>query len=180
MGSSVRSRLEAAGNTVSTWLTKFIGILGTVLVVLNIIQITLRTTMRYSFPWVPEASVFLGAWIVLLGASVIFIRGQEVQVTALVSVLPLGAQKVVDFLVALVSASFGVMLFFSNLKYRDLVNMTKPTYLPVEYSILTYPLYVLAISIVFWSVMSVLTVSERRTNHGVAAPDDLTDHIDIH
>lgn len=76
-------------------------ILGITLVGVNIVQIILRGFFKSSFLWILEFSVFLGIWIVLFGASVMFLRDTEVKVETIVNYFPKIARRVIEIFVSI-------------------------------------------------------------------------------
>jgi len=79
--------------------TSLIITLGIILIVVNAVQITLRGFFDISFLWVLEFSKFLGIWIVLFGASVMFLRDTEVRVTVIVNSLPEPIKRPIDIII---------------------------------------------------------------------------------
>ena len=130
-------------------LTSFIIILGFALVGINSVQIIIRGFFESSFLWVLELSEFLGIWIVLFGASIMFLRNTEVKVTVIVNSFPAATRKIIEIIVSLLGIVFGIFLIWGNINYQKYVGVIQPDYLPFSYQVHTFPIYILGISMIY-------------------------------
>ncbi len=129
--------------------TSLIIILGIILIGINAVQITLRGFFDISFLWVLELSKFLGIWIVLFGASVMFFRDTEVRVTVIVNSLPEIIKKPIDIIINILVIIFGISLIFGNIYYQKYVDTIKPDFLPFSYRVHIFPVYIFSISVIY-------------------------------
>ncbi len=130
-------------------LTALIIILGILLVGVNTVQIILRGFFKSSFLWVLEFSEFLGIWIVLFGASIMFLRDTEVKVTVIVNYFPKPARKVIEIIVNMIGIIFAITLIWGNINYQKYVGLIQPDYLPFSFRVHTFPIYIFGISIIY-------------------------------
>ncbi len=124
-------------------------ILGITLVGVNIVQIILRGFFKSSFLWILEFSVFLGIWIVLFGASVMFLRDTEVKVETIVNYFPKIARRVIEIFVSILGFIFAIFLIWGNINYQKYVGIIKPQYLFFSFRVHTFPVYILGITIIY-------------------------------
>jgi len=124
-------------------------ILGIILIGLNAIQIITRAFFNTSFLWVLEFSEFLGIWIILFGASVMFLRGKEIKVVSIVRIFPEKIRRVIEIMVSVLGIVFSICLIWGNLNYQQYAGIIKPDYLPFSFQVHTYPLYVFGVSIIY-------------------------------
>ena len=129
--------------------TSLIIILGITLVGVNITQIILRSFSKSSFLWILEFSVFLGIWIVLFGASLMFLRDTEVKVDVIVNYFPKGVRRVIEIFVSILGFIFASFLIWGNINYQKYVGIIKPQYIPFSFRIHTFPVYILGITIIY-------------------------------
>ena len=130
-------------------LISLVTILGIVLISINVVQIVLRVFFNSSFLWVLEFSLFLGIWIVLLGASVMFLRDTEIKVTAIVGYFPEKVRRIIEIMISIIGIIFSICLIWGNLNFQQYVGMIKPDYLPFSFRVHTYPLYVFGVSLMY-------------------------------
>lgn len=130
-------------------LTTLIIILGFGLVGINSVQIVIRGFFESSFLWVLELSEFLGIWIVLFGASIMFLRDTEVKVTVIVNYFPKPVRKVIKIVVSILGIIFAIFLIWGNINYQKYVGVIQPDYLPFSYQVHTFPIYILGISMIY-------------------------------
>ena len=130
-------------------LTSLIIVLGFALVGINSVQIVIRGFFESSFLWVLELSEFLGIWIVLFGASIMFLRNTEVKVTVIVNSFPKEMRKIIEIIVSILGIIFGIFLILGNINYQKYVGVIQPDYLPFSYRVHTFPIYILGIAIIY-------------------------------
>jgi C4-dicarboxylate transporter DctQ subunit len=124
-------------------------ILGIILIGINAIQIIIRGFFNTSFLWVLEFSEFLGIWIVLLGASVMFLRDTEIKVTVILGYFPEKVRRVIEIMISVLGIVFSIYLIWGNLNYQQYVGIIKPDFLPFSFRVYTYPLYVFGVSVMY-------------------------------
>lgn len=64
------------------------------LIVINSLEITLRSFFHMSFSWIYETNTLLASWLYFLGIVVVYHRGKDITVTFLVDALPARVQPV--------------------------------------------------------------------------------------
>jgi len=129
--------------------TSLIIIMGFGLVGINSVQIIIRGFFESSFLWVLELSEFLGIWIVLFGASIMFLRNTEVKVTVIVNSFPIVTRKVIEFIVSILGIIFAIFLIWGNINYQKYVGVIQPDYLPFSFRVHTFPIYILGITMIY-------------------------------
>ena len=127
-------------------------ILGIILIGINAIQIILRGFFDFSFLWVLEFSKFLGIWIVLFGASVMFLEGKEIRLNVIVGYFSEKVRRVIEIIVSVLGIAFSIYLIWSNISYQQYVGIIKPFYLPFSFRVHIFPFYVLGVSMMYNSL----------------------------
>lgn len=130
-------------------LTLWVVILCIILIGVNVVQIIIRGFFDSSFLWVLEFSEFLGIWIVLFGASVMFLRGTEIKVTAIVNLFPRIIRRAIEISVSMLGVIFAICLIWGNINYQKYVGIIEPDYLPFSFRVHTFPIYVFGIAIIY-------------------------------
>lgn len=131
------------------FITYLIILMGFILVGVNSVQIILRGFFETSFLWVLELSEFLGIWIVLFGASIMFLRNTEVKVTVIVNSLPRSIRNIIEDIVSILGIVFAIFLILGNINYQKYVGVIQPDYLPFSFRVHVFPIYILAISMIY-------------------------------
>jgi len=129
--------------------TALIIIMGFCLVGINSVQIVIRGFFESSFLWVLELSEFLGIWIVLFGASIMFLRNTEVKVTVIVNSFPRTLRKAIEVVVSLLGIVFAIFMIWGNMNYQKYVGVIQPDYLPFSFRVHTFPIYILGATMIY-------------------------------
>jgi C4-dicarboxylate transporter DctQ subunit len=80
-------------------------------------EVVLRFAFNMGFGWMQEVSLYLGAWLVLIGASYALREGAQISVDALVNLLPRPAKRYVSLLAAALSLLYCLILLASTWAY---------------------------------------------------------------
>lgn len=149
---------------------KFIhGVERTVLVVL-LIAMTLVTSVqvvaRYVFNsgavWALELTVFLFAWLVLLGAAHLAREGRHIGIDALISVLGTGPRKICGLLASLACVVYAAMMlsgswtYFSKFYKLNIpaADLPIPTWVALIVLPLSFLVLLVRFGITFWKVLT--------------------------
>lgn len=147
-------------------LTLLVVILCIILIGVNVVQIIIRGFFDSSFLWVLEFSEFLGIWIVLFGASVMFLRDTEVKVTAIVNLFPRIIRRTIEISVSMLGVIFAICLIWGNINYQKYVGIIKPDYLPFSFRLHTFPIYVFGIAIIYNCLNTIFKSNNENVKRG--------------
>ncbi len=108
-----RSWSEAVDNFEETMIAVFLGLM-TLITFANVIA---RYIFNTNILWALEVTVFLFAWMVLLGASYAVKHSIHIGVDVVVQMLPRGMRKFLTMLAALACVAFGVLMLKGGWDY---------------------------------------------------------------
>ena len=143
-------------------LVRLVVTLGIILIGVNAVQIIIRGFFNTSFLWVLEFSEFLGIWIVLLGASIMFLRNTEIKVRVIFEYFPEKVRRVIEIIISILGIVFSICLIWGNLNYQQYVGIIKPDYLPFSFRVHTFPTYILGISMIYNSLYVIFTQDREK------------------
>jgi len=143
-------------------LNSLIFILFIILISINVIQIILRGFFRSSLVWVLELSVFLGIWIVLFGASIMFLRNTEIKVTIIVNYFPRKIRRAIEIFISILGVIFAICLIWATINYQKYAGQTHPYYLPFSFRVHTFPVYIFGVSIIY-SCLNIIFMLNKKT-----------------
>ncbi len=145
-----------------------LGINGFLMIIIATLQMVSRAFGK-PVAWTVEVLLFLGLYSIIPGAAIVFLKGEEVEVSFFVDCLPKVLALWISRIMALLGAVFGAVLIYANLDYRGLVSLGKPEqYLPFPLEVNTWPLYLLGLCIL-WRMTEKLIATFRSS--GVEKPD---------
>ena len=139
-----------------------LGLNGFLMILVATLQIVSRAFGR-PVAWTVEVLLFLGLYSIIPGAAIVFLKGEEVEVSFFVDCLPRFPALWVSRIIAFLGAVFGAVLIYANLDYRGLVSLGKPEqYLPFPLEVNTWPLYLLG-ACILWRMTEKLAATFRSS-----------------
>jgi C4-dicarboxylate transporter, DctQ subunit len=98
------------------------GVVGLLLVGLTLLvflEVVLRFAFNTGFGWMQEASLYLGAWLILIGAPYTLREGAQISVDAVVRLLPARVRRAVGLLGVVLSLGYCGILIMASWAYLE-------------------------------------------------------------
>lgn len=87
------------------------------MVLLQFVQVILRYVFSTGFVWALEATVYMFAWLVLIGMSYGVKSGSHIAVDALVTTLPAKGRRIAGIIAALLSCVYAALMMYGGWNY---------------------------------------------------------------
>jgi len=131
------------------------GLLGSIILIMCIIQVILRISFKIALPWVYETTSLLGVYFVYLGISTLVLRGTLARVNIFLEMMPKFLNIFFNIVISLSTISLGFALIVGGWNYKGTLSLYTMTNLPLSAEMFLYPIIVFGFALSFRGFISI-------------------------
>src|SRR5690625_5253700 len=108
-----------------------LAIMFAVMSIIVFLQVIFRFLLKSPLPWSEELARYLMIWITFLGAGVITRSKGLIMVEAIVKALPLILQKIISYILLVITIAFTLIVFYYGVKMIGVTSHQSASTLPI-------------------------------------------------